>query len=321
MSFSVVIPAYNRAQYISETIENILHQSLKPEQIIVVNDGSTDDTHAVVSEKYGNVVDLIDIPNSGPPGARDAGVRAARQEFIAFCDSDDLWLPDHLERLGRLLRHGDVSFAFSNFVYFKNEVRADKSQFDCDPARFYVSPGRSLGDGMFISDVPLFPHVLEYQPILPSCTAIKKEYYLRVGGYDHSFGRVVSEDLEFTLRCVREGGIGIDTHPTAEIRRHSENHSGDWIRCLAGSIDILKYSILHHGLSRDWQEKAKHQIAVRSLEGIDHAFLSRRFEDISLFSKEISIHEMKIKQFIKIVISRCPRNIALFLQKVLTRGS
>jgi glycosyltransferase involved in cell wall biosynthesis len=89
---SVVIPAYNRAAYISDAIESVLAQEGCKTQVIVVDDGSTDDT-AAVAERHGAWVTLVRQANSGPAHARNRGASLAAGRFIAFLDSDDRWLP------------------------------------------------------------------------------------------------------------------------------------------------------------------------------------------------------------------------------------
>src|SRR5664279_201795 len=95
---STVIPAYNAARFIAHAIESALQQGV-PQQIIVVNDGSVDDTSDIV-RSYGDAVELIEQANGGVSSARNRGIAAARGEFIAFLDADDVWL---LEKLSRQL--------------------------------------------------------------------------------------------------------------------------------------------------------------------------------------------------------------------------
>lgn len=94
---SVVIATYNMARYLDQAIDSILVQQWRPLEIIVVNDGSTDDTDAVM-KKYADYpqVRYIATENQGQPKAKNTGLRAARGKFIAFCDADDLWEPDKL---------------------------------------------------------------------------------------------------------------------------------------------------------------------------------------------------------------------------------
>ena len=92
---SVIIPAYNAAPYLAETLASVFAQSYPDYEIIVVDDGSTDDTLAVL-EQFADRITLIRKPNGGPASARNAGLRQARGELLAFLDGDDLWLPDKL---------------------------------------------------------------------------------------------------------------------------------------------------------------------------------------------------------------------------------
>ena len=97
VTVSVVIPAYNAAATIAAAIESVLAQTRLPEEIIVVDDGSNDETSAVV-ERFGPIVRLLRQANAGCGQARNSGAREARGTWLAFLDADDLWLPTKLER-------------------------------------------------------------------------------------------------------------------------------------------------------------------------------------------------------------------------------
>jgi glycosyltransferase involved in cell wall biosynthesis len=319
-SASVIIPAYNAARFIGRTIDSILNQDRAPSEIIVVNDGSTDDTVSAVSA-YGRAIKLINIENGGPTGARLTGVKAATSWWLAFCDSDDLWHPDHLSSLLDLVEAHNVPFAFSNFTHIKDGQKAGRSHFECDPNDFWVKPGRPVGKESFVAEVPLFSQVLRYQAIFPSCTILNRAFFERIGGLNPLLGRNVSEDLEFTLRCVKEKPTGIVVRPTVDVCRHEQNYTIDWIRTVAGSIDILKYARDNHGLCKKDIEYLEHEIISRSLRAIDSCFTQRRFEDVSTFAKNLSRADMPLKTAIKTAISNQPRTLALLLWKVLTAGS
>lgn len=103
---SVVIPLYNKAPHIAATLDSVLAQAVRPQEVIVVDDGSTDGGADVVQlyvEKYG--VRLIRQPNQGVSAARNRGVAAAEGEYVAFLDADDRWLPNHIETLQRLAQN------------------------------------------------------------------------------------------------------------------------------------------------------------------------------------------------------------------------
>src|SRR5687767_8549903 len=101
---SVIIPTYNRGYIIKPTIESVLAQTYGNFEIIVVDDGSTDDTRTVI-EQFGARVRYLYQPNAGLAAARNTGLGAARGEFIAFQDSDDTWVPWKLEAQMALMRH------------------------------------------------------------------------------------------------------------------------------------------------------------------------------------------------------------------------
>jgi len=94
--FSVIIPTYNRATFVTKAVDSILRQSFKDYEIIVVDDGSTDTTSQQL-DRYGKKITRIYQANSGVGAARNAGIRKANGTWIAFLDSDDLWIEDKLE--------------------------------------------------------------------------------------------------------------------------------------------------------------------------------------------------------------------------------
>jgi len=102
--FSVIIPVYNRAQLIRETIESVLTQVFKNYEIIVVDDGSTDGTYTVL-EEYGSRIILLSQPNQGPEYARINGIAVAQGEYLVFLDSDDLLLPHTLATYDAVIKH------------------------------------------------------------------------------------------------------------------------------------------------------------------------------------------------------------------------
>ncbi len=115
LSISTVIPTYNRAALIPRAVESALGEARPGDEIIVVDDGSTDDTESAVAPYEGRIR-YVKIPNGGAGGARNRGVREARGDLVAFLDSDDEWMPGKLELQRTLLEaRPDILFCFSNF--------------------------------------------------------------------------------------------------------------------------------------------------------------------------------------------------------------
>lgn len=125
-SFSVIVTCYNYRDYVVEAVESALAQTRAPKQVIVVDDGSTDGSTALLQERYGNDprVTLLCGPNGGQLVAFQRGAAAADGDVLCFLDADDRWEPGHLEAIGAVYdARRDVDFVFTDIVLFGNESR------------------------------------------------------------------------------------------------------------------------------------------------------------------------------------------------------
>src|SRR5918996_212462 len=121
---SVVIPTYNYGRYLPEAVESVLHQTFPDLEVIVVDDGSTDDTRELIG-RFGDKVCYIYQRNQGLPAARNTGIRAARGEYVGFLDSDDLWLPGKLAlQVPRLDSRQAVGLVYADALFFSDETQA-----------------------------------------------------------------------------------------------------------------------------------------------------------------------------------------------------
>ena len=119
---SVIIPAFNAERYIGQALESVASQTYQNWEILVTNDGGTDDTLRIVAEfaqKNSQPVRVLEHEqNSGLSAARNTAMRAARGEYIAFLDADDFWLPDHLESVCALLASGTARLGVRRVLCF-----------------------------------------------------------------------------------------------------------------------------------------------------------------------------------------------------------
>ena len=116
--FSVVIPLYNKAPYIGRSLESVLGQSFNDFELIVIDDGSTDEGATIVALYRDPRIRLIYQENSGECAARNRGIMEAKAEWLAFLDADDEYLPNFLEKMhDAITKHPDIGFAFSNILY------------------------------------------------------------------------------------------------------------------------------------------------------------------------------------------------------------
>ena len=189
---SVVIPTYNRAGFIGETLNAVLSQTLSPDEIIVVDDGSNDDTHSVLAS-YGDSVQHIRIPNSGDLVARNTGLRAARNRLVAFCDSDDVWMADFLAKMSAQWRTTpDLMACYADFRILREGTLSVRSKFEDAPDNFWFGLRMTGPDaGVFYQNI--VERLLSFQPFFPSCMMVSRTAFLNAGGWDESVS--VGSDL------------------------------------------------------------------------------------------------------------------------------
>jgi len=123
MDISVIIPTYNRASFITNTINSVLNQTYQPKEIIVVDDGSSDDTQEILSKltKTNPIIKYIKQSNQGVSGARNLGIKNSSYEWIAFLDSDDIWCETKLETQTQLHKQNkNILFSHTNELWLFN---------------------------------------------------------------------------------------------------------------------------------------------------------------------------------------------------------
>ncbi len=191
---SVIVPTYNRAGMISRTIRNIFEQTYSNFEIIVVDDGSVDDTSAVL-RRFGESIKVINQRNAGPAAARNRGIEAARGEIIALQDSDDLWMPTKLARQVSLLEQVGASIpcCLCN-ARLEFTSRPVTTSFDLA----WIHPPLEEGIWGNVPDVLAVTFVL-----LNQCAAIRTEALRKIGGFNESM--VFMEDYDLGLRLALEG--------------------------------------------------------------------------------------------------------------------
>jgi teichuronic acid biosynthesis glycosyltransferase TuaG len=220
-SITVLVPAYNAERHILDALESVLEQVRPPDQIVVVDDGSTDRTNEVVSDWAALSpvpVEIIRQENRGAAAARNTGLRSISTDLIAFVDADDVVEPNHLAELEHAFHvHPDLSFAFgiSRLIGMDGEERA----------RF---PGTRLQEVEILSDKDgvrllgrLFQALVRGSFVPVSATVASRSALFEVGFFDESlrFG----EDQHLYLRLSRMGPVAHVPKVLAQTRRHANN--------------------------------------------------------------------------------------------------
>lgn len=301
--FSVIVPTFNRADLIRETIASILNQSYQEFELIVVDDGSQDRTESVVGEFKGKMR-YIRQANQGQCVARAHGVAVSRNEWIALCDSDDIWQVDYLKNVNALIQYQpETLVTFSNFQFFDGKVFWG-NKFATAPVDYFEDfELLDRRDFLFLKS-PMVEKLIRFQPVFTTATTFLKEHLAQVGGYNEMFAREYSEDLEVTLRLVSRGRIGVLTEPLVAIRKHSDNFSGSFPKVLRGEANILAYAAENHGYS-DTLSRRIYQESRRRFVDAGRAFFDYRDygSAVECFRKG-GIGQWKAKDFVKFIFAR-----------------
>jgi glycosyltransferase involved in cell wall biosynthesis len=186
---SVIIPTFNNAMLLPETLNSVIAQSFTDFELIVIDDGSSDDTAAMIKRDYPQMKYLYQ-PNGGPAAARNAGVQLAQGEFIAFCDHDDLWNPGHLQALlDGFAAHPDAALVFDNAGYFGVGVDQAKVHLDA-PTRVTLNQ-KAVSAKTLLWDYPVASM---------SVMMVRRKHFDLVGGLDELVGAL--DDLHFYLKVA-----------------------------------------------------------------------------------------------------------------------
>jgi len=205
---SVVIPTYNSAQFIVETLESVFAQTYKDYEVIVVDDGSTDNTKEVL-KPYMSKIRYIYKENGGAASARNVGIKNAQGEYIAFLDSDDLWLPEKLEKQVRYFeKHPQIDMVFADCIRFGEEVS--------NTPRNYTK--RLISNDMFVN-------IWWYNIVPTSTVMVRKSCFEKVGLFDESRELETTEDKEMWLRIAREYKVGYLKEIVTKYRVRTSGYS------------------------------------------------------------------------------------------------
>ena len=184
---SVIIPTYNRAHLLPRALDSILSQSCLPNEIIVVDDGSTDDTSVLMTSVYPEIV-FIQQSNTGVSCARNVGIKRASGDWIAFLDSDDEWFPEKLEvQMNALYKNPELKICHTNEIWIRNGTRVNPKK-----------KHKKFGGWIFQKCLPLCC-------ISPSSVIIHKSIFDEVGLFDDSL--LVCEDYDLWLRITARNPV------------------------------------------------------------------------------------------------------------------
>lgn len=255
-NISVIIPTYNRSNLVTNAIESALAQTYKDHEIIVVDDGSTDDTRKVLAP-YMNRIKYIYQEHSGHSAARNTAIRASRGQWIAFLDSDDVWLPAKLSRQMEILKRSRAKVCFTNIIW--NSEEGEKSSQN----QLHWKENNSdeqVFDEPF--DLLLFESVHKVLVTL----VVERDLLVRVGCFDERINRHV--DVRLCFRLAFEAPFAYVNQPlaivdrTPGLQRVSTNCSFDFLKTAycGNAITRSEAYLRSGGKSKRIVKELRHQL-------------------------------------------------------------
>lgn len=206
---TVVIPAYNDAAWIADAITSVLTQTMRPAEILVVDDGSMDDTAELVRDRFGSMVTVISRANGGPSRARNTGIEAASQPYLAFLDADDVWIPAKLERQVRFLETSpDIGLVATDWVRDAHELPAEVPDLEGVP-----------------KTAIRYADLLALNRFQTSTVVTRTKLLQEVGGFDPAVDG--AEDWDLWVRLAQASGVVKFDWPFVVYRDRETGYSKD----------------------------------------------------------------------------------------------
>jgi glycosyltransferase involved in cell wall biosynthesis len=262
---SVVIPVYNGSKFIERAIDSVLQQTVAVHELIIVNDGSTDDTAEKIA-RYGASVTLISIPNGGVANARNVGVSACTGDLIAFLDADDVWGAQKLEvQLKAFDAYPNVGFCCCDYTYWDH----DRGQMLNHFAKFANDNDFNYDQPLRLTGLPL----LLRQNFVGTCSAVmfRSSVIKQAGAFDGTLRQ--SEDYDMWIRMSLVTDFMVLSTPLFEKTTHETNLTNNFLETMVCHETVLlktyaedkfkaRLAVFH---DRYWDELAKHRFFIGDL--------------------------------------------------------
>jgi glycosyltransferase involved in cell wall biosynthesis len=239
-TFSVLIPVYNGAGTIADAVSSALAQTRSPLQVIVCDDGSSDDLDAAL-EPFEERILLVRQANSGAPVAQNRGLGAASGEFVGVLDADDVWEPTRLERLGALSADDPELDILASDVWFERAGRLTGRFHEANPFPLFDQRGMILR------------RCFMWNP------AMRRSRLLEIGGFDPELP--IGYDWDCLIRLILDGRrAGLVDEPLARYRLHAGSLTANSARSLGYRVRCLEKACAHASLSSRERALAQHSL-------------------------------------------------------------
>lgn len=296
---SVIIPTYNSPRFLIEALESVINQTYRDLEVIIVDDGSTDNTPVVLLpylEKHKNIR-CIYQENKGTAAARNTGIKSSSGEYIAFLDHDDIWLPLKSELQVRVLDENPlVGLVYCRFHYFYEGEGILAESHDREWRR---------GE--------LFEQFLERNYIpTASLVMVRRSCFDKAGDFDESLSIV--DDYDFYIRIARNYKIEYVDRSLVYWRRHVHSASKVTEKLIHNRI-AMREKILKNQILNDWQRSIVSQLLKRDYFALGYFLLSSYQEKKASKFFRKSLGHKPLLSMIYLICSYLPVSVYKFIRK------
>ena len=264
---SVIIPVFNRLQYLRPAIESVFSQTLSHWELLIADDGSDEETRAYLTALESLPrVKIIWLAHTGNPGAvRNAALREATGEYVAFLDSDDVWMPTKLElQIAALRSCVDRRWSYTGYVCI-DETGGPRAY---PGARPWIPHRGAILERLLMNEVEVWTPAV----------VVERRLLSQVGGFDEK--QTVFEDYDLWLRLACHSEIDLIDQPLIGVRSHDQHYSGGDIRMLASrhrSLSNMYRLVTDSRLRRVVdRQRAQCTLDLASLQGNTHRLAATR---------------------------------------------
>jgi glycosyltransferase involved in cell wall biosynthesis len=303
---SVIIPTFNRAHYLGEAIDSVLVQTVPVHEIIVIDDGSMDETPNLMAV-YGDRVRYLRQKNQGPSAARNYGMREAAGSWIAFLDSDDLWVPEKIQVQTEFIhKHPDLEFIFGNLSIFDKNRNEEKPEvLDKNVQKYLIAHADDLKDCL--------RQLLICNPIPTSSVLFRRDCQKRLGFLDETMR--YCEDYEYWLRFATGSRMGFIDHILVRRRMHESNAVKNYASIYEGALKVLKRLRQKEGLPAD-----THQLVLLRIVSIQYDLSSRLFKSGRFDEAYLGLAGLQACDLQGLTLLRTKIWVKMLLAKMMTNG-
>ncbi len=299
--FSIVIPLFNKEKFVKNTLQSVLSQTFNDYEIIIVDDGSTDASVAIIKEIISDKIQLIQQKNQGVAKAKNVGIKHAKSKFIALIDADDTWYSNHLEELKKQIGiYPNAGLYCNNYeILYTPEIKK--------PALFNFN---YKTDCLLIED--FFKASIINSVAWTSAVAFSKEIFERVGGFNTNYN--TCEDLDMWLRLALRYDVSFNPTITMtyksyiadSLTKHTNNNTREIF------LNAFENEALKNKSLKTYLDVNRYAIAVRCKLSKEKLLFKR-------LKNGISKHNLNLKQHIILNSPRLLVIVMLKLQKFLIK--